>query len=70
MINSNLHVKFLLDVIVCCCLLHNMIMNGKHTNIDELMFAHLKMERTLEATTHGEKVMILMLNLFCKWGTF
>jgi hypothetical protein len=45
-------------------------MNGKHTNIDELMFAHLKMERTLEATTHGEKVMILMLNLFCKWGTF
>jgi hypothetical protein len=47
-----------------------MIMSGKHTNIDELMLTTLKMERTLKTTTNGEKVVILMLNIFCKWGKF
>jgi hypothetical protein len=42
MSKSNLHLKFLHDVVVCCCLLHNMIMSRKHMNIDELMLATFK----------------------------
>ncbi len=38
MIKSNLHVNFLLDVVIYCYILHNMILSGKDTNIDELMF--------------------------------
>lgn len=34
--------EFLHDVVVCCCLLHNMIMSRKHMNIDELMLATFK----------------------------
>ncbi len=34
---SNLNVHFLPNVVVCCCMLHNMILNGKDFNIDELM---------------------------------
>jgi len=39
MIDFNLNVLFLLDVvIICCCInLHNMILNGKDVNIDELL---------------------------------
>jgi hypothetical protein len=37
MIKSNLHVNFLLDVVICCCILHNMILSGKDVDIDELM---------------------------------
>lgn len=39
MIKFNLNVFFLLDVVIlCCCInLHNMILNGKNVNIDELM---------------------------------
>jgi hypothetical protein len=33
---SNLNVLILLDV-GCCCILHNMILNGKDAKIDELM---------------------------------
>jgi hypothetical protein len=28
---------FLLNVVICCCMLHNMILNGKDTGIDQLM---------------------------------
>jgi hypothetical protein len=38
LIKSNLNVLFLLDVVVCCCMLHNLILNGKDIDIDELMF--------------------------------
>jgi len=38
MIKFNLNVLFLLYVIVYCCILHNVILNGKDANIDELMF--------------------------------
>ncbi len=37
MIKSNLDVQFLLNVVICCYMLHNMILNGKNANIDELM---------------------------------
>jgi hypothetical protein len=37
-IKSNLNVLFLLDVVICCRMLHNMILNGKDENVDELMF--------------------------------
>jgi hypothetical protein len=36
-IKSNLNVLFLLDVVICCCMLHNMILNGKDEDVDELM---------------------------------
>jgi hypothetical protein len=53
MIKFNLNVFFLLDVvIVCCCInLHNMILNGKDANIDELM-VELKAEN-LGENRHG-----------------
>jgi hypothetical protein len=38
LIKSNLNVLFLLDVVVCCCMFHNLILNGKDIGIDELMF--------------------------------
>jgi hypothetical protein len=47
MIKSNLHVNFLLDVVICCCILHNMILSGKDANIDALM-------EQLEAENVGE----------------
>jgi len=37
-INSNLNVLFLLDVVICCHMLHDMILNGKDEDVDELMF--------------------------------
>jgi hypothetical protein len=37
-IKSNLNVLFLLDVVICCRMLHDMIMNGKDEDVDELMF--------------------------------
>jgi energy-converting hydrogenase Eha subunit G len=36
-IKSTLNVLFLLDVVICCCMLHNMILNGKDKDVDELM---------------------------------
>jgi hypothetical protein len=37
MIKSNLHVSFFLDVVICCCILCNMILSGKDIDINELM---------------------------------
>ncbi len=37
MIKSNLDVQFLPNVVICCYMLHNMILNGKNAEIDELM---------------------------------
>jgi len=36
-IKSNLNVLFFLDLVICCCMLHNMIVNGKDEDSDELM---------------------------------
>jgi hypothetical protein len=36
-IKSNLNVLFLLDVVICCGMLHDMILNGKDQDVDELM---------------------------------
>jgi hypothetical protein len=38
MIKSNLHVRFLSDVVICCYILHNMTLNGMDADINELMF--------------------------------
>ncbi len=38
MIKSNLHVNFFRDVVIYCCILHNMILSDKDVDIDELMF--------------------------------
>jgi len=36
-IKSNLNVLFLLDVVICCRMLNDMILNGKDEDVDELM---------------------------------
>jgi hypothetical protein len=36
-IKSNLNVLFLLDVVICYCMLCSMILNGKDFNINELI---------------------------------
>ncbi len=38
MIKSNLHVSFFSDVVICCCILRNMILSGKDVDINELKF--------------------------------
>ncbi len=50
----NLNVLFLLYVIVYCCILHNMILNGKDENIDELMFL-LQVENVAALKNGGMK---------------
>jgi hypothetical protein len=37
MIKSNLHVSFFSNVVICCSILHNMILSGKDIDINELM---------------------------------
>ncbi len=37
MIKSNLNMHFLPNVVICFCMLHNIIINQKYINIDELM---------------------------------
>jgi len=37
LIKSNLNVLFLLDVVICSYMFHNMILSGKDINIDKLM---------------------------------
>lgn len=37
MIKSNMFVHFFTNVIICCCMLHNMILIGKDADINELM---------------------------------
>lgn len=33
-VKINLHVLFLLDMVICCCILYDMILNNKDLNID------------------------------------
>lgn len=54
MMKINLNVLFLFCVIVYCCILHNMILNGKDANIDELMF-ELQVENVVELKNGGMK---------------
>jgi hypothetical protein len=51
MIKSNLDVQFFLDVVVCCCLLHNGILNKKNNDINELV-QQLELEDAMK-TKHG-----------------
>jgi len=37
LLKTNLHVMFLPDVIVCCCILYNMIFDGRDLDINSLM---------------------------------
>ncbi len=81
MIKSNLNVLLLLDVVICYYMLHNMILNDKDFNINELIFwlEKQKMCQKLKKVWWGEilikghkvmKVMNLMLNLHCKGVRF
>ncbi len=53
MIKFNLHVYFLLNVVVCWCILHIMILNVKDVDIDELML-QLVLENVLEKGRYNE----------------
>jgi hypothetical protein len=37
MIKFNLNMHFFPNAVICCCMLHNIIINGKYININELM---------------------------------
>jgi hypothetical protein len=54
LIKSNLNVLFLPNVVVCCCMLHNMILSGKDIDIDKLIF-HLELEDMLENNRRCEE---------------
>ncbi len=47
MIKSNLDVHFFSNVVICCCMLHNMILNGKNVEIYELML-QLEVQNVIE----------------------
>ncbi len=51
---SNLNVLFLLDVIICCGMLYDMILNGKDEEVDELML-QLKVKNVPKNKTDVEK---------------
>jgi hypothetical protein len=51
MIKSNLDVQFLPNVVICCYMVHNMILNGKNVDIDELML-QLEAENVVEDRHH------------------
>jgi hypothetical protein len=38
LLKTNLHVVFILDVVVCCCILYNMIIDGKDFDMDAFLF--------------------------------
>jgi hypothetical protein len=38
LLKTNLHIVFLLDVVVCCCMVHNLILDGKDEDIKSLLF--------------------------------
>ncbi len=50
-LNTNLLVLFLLDVVVCCCIIYNMLFDGKDFDIDTLLI-QLKLEN-FDNITHG-----------------
>ncbi len=43
LLKTSLKILFLLDIVMCCCMLHNLIMNGKDENIETFM-AQLEVE--------------------------
>jgi hypothetical protein len=57
LIKLNLNVLFLPNVVVCCCMLHNMILSGKNIDIDKLML-HLELEDMLEINRRCEEEML------------
>lgn len=50
-----MHVLFLLDVVVCCCIIYNMLLDGKDFDVDTLLI-ELKLESFVNITHgHGQK---------------
>lgn len=37
LVKINLHLLFLVNMVICCCIIYDMILNNKNLNIDELM---------------------------------
>ncbi len=54
-IKSNLNVLFLLDVVICCRMLHGMILNGKDEDVDEFML-QLKIKNVPKNKKGVEKI--------------
>ncbi len=47
LIKDNIHVLFTLDVIICCCVLHNLIFSGKNSNVNALI-AQLEIKNSID----------------------
>jgi len=55
LLKINLHVPFLLDVVVCCWILYNMILGGKDFDIDTSL-TQLELEKFVSRThVHGQR---------------
>jgi hypothetical protein len=52
LVKINLHVLFLLDMVICCCILYDMILNNKDLNMDAFML-QLELEN---CANHGDLV--------------
>lgn len=57
MLKSDLHVTFLPDVILCCAILHNIILSQSHEQVAELLEV-LRSEGFDGATVHEEVVAV------------
>jgi len=54
-LKTNVHVLFLLDVVVCYCIFYNMILGGKDFDIDTLL-TQLELENFVSRThVHGKR---------------
>jgi len=38
LLKSNLLVNFILDIVICHCMVHNLILDGRDVDVDVLMF--------------------------------
>jgi len=55
LLRTSLNILFLLDVVMCCCMLHNLIMNGKDEDIETLM-AQLEIENDEPSASVGARM--------------
>ncbi len=55
LLKTSLHVLFILDVVVCCCILYNMIIDGKDFDMDAF-FIQLELGNVVNRSNfHGQR---------------
>ncbi len=47
LIKKNIHILFTFDVVICCCVLHNLIFSGKNSNVNALII-ELEIENSID----------------------